>query len=53
MKRKKVWHAALWLCILLFSAVSFTGCKKEAQQGTPIDISYINKNETKLVKGLS
>ena len=50
MKRKKVWHAALWLCILLFSAVSFTGCKKEAQQGTPIDISYINKNETKLVK---
>lgn len=50
MKRKKVWYAALWLCILLFSTVCFTSCKKETQQGTPIDISYINKSETKLVK---
>lgn len=26
------------------------GCGKEEEQGTPIDISYINQNETKLVK---
>jgi germination protein M len=27
-----------------------TGCGSKEQSGTPVDISYINKNETKLVK---
>lgn len=48
--KKKSLYAALWLWIFLFSAVSFTGCGKEKQQGMPIDISYLNKSETKLVK---
>ena len=30
-------------------AVLLAGCSSEEPQGTPIDISYLNKNETKLV----
>jgi germination protein M len=32
------------------SMLLVAGCGKEEEQGTPIDISYINQNETKLVK---
>lgn len=48
--KKRFWYAVLLLCILLFAAVGLAGCKKKEAQGTPVDISYINKNETKLVK---
>lgn len=48
--KKRVWYGTVLLCILLFAAVCFAGCEKEEHQGTPVDISYINKNETKLVK---
>ena len=43
-------YVAALLSILLLSAVSLTACGKDKQQGTSVDISYINKNETKLVK---
>ena len=48
--KKRVWYRSALLCILLFVTVCFAGCGKEKQQGTSVDISYINKNETKLVK---
>lgn len=48
--KKRFWYVTLLLCILLFAAIGFTGCKKDEPQGTPVDISYINKSETKLVK---
>jgi len=48
--KKGTLYTALFLCILLFVMV-FTGCgKTDEAEGTPIDISYLNKNETKLVK---
>ncbi|MDE7417706.1 MAG: GerMN domain-containing protein [Lachnospiraceae bacterium] len=44
------YHKVLFLLSLLFlSTVLMTGCSEEEPQGTPIDISYLNKNETKLV----
>lgn len=50
MVKKKIFYATLFLCILFLMA-SFTGCNKtEEIQGTAVDISYLNKNETKLVK---
>ena len=47
---KKVWVGTAVLCILLFCTVCLTGCGKDKEHGTAVDISYINKNETKLVK---
>lgn len=38
-----------WLGMLLLQAVVMAGCGREEPDGTPIDISYLNKNETKLV----
>lgn len=44
------YHKILFLLsLMLLSAVLMTGCGEEEPQGTPIDISYLNKNETKLV----
>ena len=43
---RKVWFL---LGLMLLSAVVTAGCSSEEPQGTPIDISYLNKNETKLV----
>lgn len=43
-------YVAFGMCILLLAAVSFTGCGSDKPQGTPVDISYLNNNETKLVK---
>lgn len=44
------YHKVLFLLnLMLLSAVLMTGCGEEEPQGTPIDISYLNKNETKLV----
>ena len=44
------YHKVLFLLFLmLLPAVLMTGCSGEEPQGTPIDISYLNKNETKLV----
>lgn len=37
------------LGLMLLAAVLATGCSKEEPQGTPVDISYLNKSETKLV----
>lgn len=34
---------------MLLAAALATGCSKEEPQGTPVDISYLNKSETKLV----
>lgn len=48
--KKRALYAVLCLWLLLFSAVALTGCGKEKTQGIPIDISYLNKSETKLVK---
>ncbi len=43
-------HKVLFLLGLMqLLAVLLAGCSSEAPQGTPIDISYLNKNETKLV----
>lgn len=42
----KVWFL---LGLILLSAIMMAGCSSEEPQGTPIDISYLNKNETKLV----
>lgn len=39
----------LLLGLVLLSAISLTGCGGEEPQGTPVDISYLNKSETKLV----
>lgn len=45
------YHKVLFLLgLMLLSVVSVTGCSKEEPQGTPVDISYLNKSETKLVK---
>ena len=39
------YHKVLFLLSLLFlSTVLMTGCSEEEPQGTPIDISYLNKN---------
>ncbi len=37
------------LGLMLLAAALATGCSKEEPQGTPVDISYLNKSETKLV----
>lgn len=43
-------HKVLFLLGLMqLLAVLMAGCSSEEPQGTPIDISYLNKNETKLV----
>lgn len=43
-------HKVLFLLGLMqLLAVLMTGCRSEEPQGTPVDISYLNKNETKLV----
>ena len=43
-------HKVLFLLGLMqLLAVLLAGCSSEEPQGTPIDISYLNKNETKLV----
>lgn len=46
---KRYCRLLLLLGLLLFPAVILAGCGSEEPQGTPIDISYLNKNETKLV----
>lgn len=48
--KRSFFCAAVLLCCLLIAA-GFTGCgKNDKPQGTPVDISYLNKSETKLVK---
>lgn len=37
------------LGLVFFAAIMMAGCSREEPQGTPIDISYLNKSETKLV----
>ena len=48
--RNRFLYRMFFLLFLLYAAVCFAGCNKKEEQGTPIDISYLNKNETKLVK---
>lgn len=43
------YHNVLLLVLMILLAASAAGCSKEEPQGTPVDISYLNKNETKLV----
>jgi len=40
----------LYQCLLLCIVVALAGCGKKEMQGTAVDISYLNKDETKLVK---
>ncbi len=50
MKRIKRYQTALFIAVVCLMIGVF-GCGKENKdEGTPIDISYLNKNETKLVK---
>ena len=44
---KKVSFAAFLLCVLI---LAFTGCSRKEGQDAGVAISYLNKNETKLVK---
>ena len=37
------------LVLMIWIAVLMVGCGSEEQEGTAIDISYLNKNETKLM----
>jgi germination protein M len=48
MKIKSTFRICLIACLCLVVWLS-SGCGSDEDQGTPIDISYINKNETKLV----
>ncbi|MDE7268628.1 MAG: GerMN domain-containing protein [Lachnospiraceae bacterium] len=48
--KKRPFYITFFLCVLVCAVVCFTGCDKEEVQGTSVDISYLNKNETKLVK---
>ena len=44
------YHRFLYLLgLLFFSMLCMTGCSRAEQKGTAIDISYLNKKETKLV----
>lgn len=48
-KPMRGYHKVLFVLVLmLLLAALMTGCGEEPQ-GTPVDISYLNKNETKLV----
>lgn len=49
MKSRKEKRLCLFL-ILCLIVVTAGGCKKEEMKGTAIDISYLNKDQTKLVK---
>lgn len=46
MKKKK---CVFWLVAVLLFAMSMSACGKTQQQGTPVEISYLNKSETKIV----
>ena len=48
--KKRPFYITFFLCVLVWAAVCFNGCSEEEVQGTSVDISYLNKNETKLVK---
>lgn len=51
-KSMKGWECRRYLFLLwlmLLPMVFMTGCSKKEPEGTAVDISYINKNETKLV----
>ncbi|MBD5470719.1 MAG: GerMN domain-containing protein [Lachnospiraceae bacterium] len=48
--KKRPFYITFFLCVLVLAVVCFTGCSEEEVQGTSVDISYLNKNETKLVK---
>lgn len=50
LKPLKGYYKVLFLLgVVLLHAVFMAGCSSEEPQGTAIDISYLNKNETKLV----
>lgn len=38
------------MCVLFLAAFCFVGCSKKEEREASVDISYLNKNETKLVK---
>ena len=39
----------LWLGMLFLPVLIMAGCSPSEQKGTAVDISYLNKKETKLV----
>jgi len=44
------YHKVLVLLgLLFFAGILLAGCSETEPQGTPVDISYLNKNETKLI----
>lgn len=44
--KRKVWMVLFLVAVLL---CGITGCQEEEPEGTKIEISYLNKNETKLI----
>ena len=39
----------IWLLIMAVCIICLGGCAKKEQEGTPVEISYLNKSETKIV----
>ena len=39
----------IWLLIIAVCIICLGGCAKKEQKGTPVEISYLNKSETKIV----
>ena len=39
----------IWLLIIAVCIICLGGCAKKEQEGTPVEISYLNKSETKIV----
>lgn len=48
-KYSTIYKAVVLLALLTVCMAGTGGCSKKQQEGTPIDISYLNKSETKLV----
>lgn len=48
-KYSTVYKAVVLLALLVVCMAGTGGCSKKQEEGTPIDISYLNKSETKLV----
>ncbi len=48
-KHSTVYKAVVLLALLVVCMAGTGGCSKKQEEGTPIDISYLNKSETKLV----
>lgn len=48
-KHSTIYKAVVLLALIAACMAGAAGCSKKQEEGTPIDISYLNKSETKLV----